>query len=74
MLYRWRKELAAEPPALMSLVPVVVGAPGEDKAGRAEVSNSSQTIEITLANGRLVKVPVDLDVATLKRLISTLNA
>ena len=74
LLYRWRKELGAEAPASMSLVPVVVGSPDEDKTALVAPSCSNQTIEITLANGRALKVPVDLDAATLKRLISALDA
>jgi transposase len=73
LLYRWRKEFGAEASASMSLVPVVVGSPGEDKTALVAPSCSSQTIEIMLANGRTVKVPTDLDAATLKRLISALD-
>ena len=74
LLYRWRKEFGAEPPASISLVPVVVGSSQEDKTALVATSNSTQTIEIALANGRTVKVPIDLDAATLKRLISALDA
>ena len=74
LLYRWRKELGAEAPASMSLVPVVIDKSAENNAPAAAVSVSNQTIEIALANGRTVKVPADLDGTTLKRLISALDA
>jgi transposase len=74
LLYRWRKELGDGAAASMSLVPVVVGSPYEDKTAVVAAIGSNQTIEITLANGRTVKVPIDLDAATLKRLISALDA
>ena len=74
LLYRWRKELGADAPAPMSLVPVIVGSPDEDKTTFVATSSSNQTIEITLTNGRALRVPIDLDVAALKRLISALDA
>ncbi len=74
LLYRWRKELGGEAPMSMSLVPVVVGSPDADRTGLGVPSGANQTIEITLTNGRALKVPVDLDAATLKRLISALDA
>ena len=74
LLYRWRKEFGDGAAASMSLVPVVVGSPDEDKTAVVAAPSSNQTIEITLANGRSVKVPIDLDAATLKRLISALDA
>ena len=73
LLYRWRKEFGDDATASMSLVPVVVGSPDEDKTAVVAAVGSNQTIEITLANGRTVKVPIDLDAATLKRLISALD-
>jgi transposase len=73
LLYRWRKELGAGVPASMSFVPVVVGAPGEDTTALVASSCSSQTVEIMLVNGRTMKVPTDLDAATLKRLIAALD-
>lgn len=73
LLYRWRKELGAEAPASMSLVPVIVGSPDEDKTAFVAPLGSNKTIEITLINGRTVKVPADLDAVMLKRLISTLD-
>jgi transposase len=74
LLYRWRKELGDGPPASMPLVPVVVGSRDEDKTVLVAAVSANQTIEITLANGRTVKVPIDLDAATLKRLISALDS
>ena len=74
LLYRWRKELGDGAAASMSLVPVVVGSPDEGKTVPVAAPISHQTIEVTLANGRSVKVPIDLDAATLKRLISALDA
>jgi len=73
LLYRWRREFGAEAPASISLVPVVVGPSGDDKTAHAQVTGPHQTIEITLANGRRLKVPADLDAATLKRLLSAID-
>ncbi|MCH9808434.1 MAG: transposase [Alphaproteobacteria bacterium] len=73
LLYRWRKEFSGGGEPSVSLVPVVL----EDRAPAqkpAPVSRSAcGTIEITLANGRTIKVPVDLDAATLKRLLATID-
>ena len=74
LLYRWRKEFAAEASSSMSLVPVVLDEPGDIGAPSSPSFKANHTIEIALANGRTVKVPADLDAATLKRLISTLDA
>jgi transposase len=74
LLYRWRKELGAEAPVPMSLVPVVVGSPDEDNTAVGARSGANQTIEITLTNGRALKVPIDLNAAALKRLISALDS
>ncbi|MEM9360581.1 MAG: transposase [Pseudomonadota bacterium] len=74
LLYRWRKELGDGAAASMSLVPVVVGSSDEGETAFVSAPASNQTVEITLANGRSVKVPIDLDAATLKRLISALDA
>ena len=74
LLYRWRKEFGDGAAASMSLLPVVVGSPAKDKTAVVAAPLSNQTIEIALANGRTVKVPIDLDAATLKRLISALDA
>jgi transposase len=73
LLYRWRKEFGAAASSSMSLVPVVVGSPDEDKTALVAPSCSNQTIEITLTNKRALKVPAQLDAATLKRLISALD-
>lgn len=72
LLYRWRKELAPGTKPEMSLVPVVV----EDApvpATPEAAPGSSPDIEITLSNGRTVKVPAGLDVAMLKRLLATID-
>ena len=72
LLYRWRKELASGTKPEMSLVPVVV----QDAPVRATPEAApglSPDIEITLSNGRTVKVPAGLDVAMLKRLLATID-
>ena len=72
LLYRWRKELAPGTKPEMSLVPVVVhGAPVP--AAPEAVRGSSPDIEITLSNGRTLKVPAGLDAAILKRLLATID-
>lgn len=72
LLYRWRKELARETKPEMSLVPVVVHEPPVPAAPTA-ASSSPPEIEITLSNGRTVKVPAGLDPAILARLLSTVD-
>jgi len=74
LLYRWRKELSAAALSSMSLVPVVVGSSDEAKTALVAPSGANQTIEITLTNGRALKVPIDLNAAALKRLISALDS
>ena len=73
LLYRWRKELGESSPPSVSLVPVVVDAPTFPKEPEPVSPATSGVIEITLANGRTVKVPAGLDAATLKRLLLTID-
>lgn len=73
LLYRWRKEFNAETSSSMSLVPVVLDEPADDKALPAAPSGTDHRIEIALANGRTIKVPTALDATTLKRVISTID-
>ena len=73
LLYRWRKEFGAAEQPVRALVPVVV----DEAPCKAEFEPASpaaqREVEITLANGRTVKVPVGLDAATLRRLVSTVD-
>lgn len=73
LLYRWRKELGESSSASTSLVPVVLDAPTSAKEPEPVSTAISGVIEITLANGRTVKVPAGLDAATLKRLLSSID-
>ena len=73
LLYRWRKELGESSPASTSLVPVVLDAPTSAKEPEPASTEISGVIEITLANGRTVKVPPGLDAATLKCLLSSID-
>lgn len=87
LLYRWRKELGNVTEPSASLVPVVVTDPTldetsaaqaepkvEPKAGSGSTRSAVCDIEITLTNGRLVKVAAGLDAAILKRLLATIEA
>ncbi|MEO0792991.1 MAG: transposase [Pseudomonadota bacterium] len=80
LLYRWKKEFALEATPEMALIPVVVGEPPltvgpvDPSQHVAATLPDADTIEITLANGRTVKVPAGLDAATLKRLLATIDA
>ena len=73
LLYRWRKEFGESTKPSVSLVPVVL----EDRAPAPKPASVSTcaggTVEITLANGRTIKVPTSLDAATLKHLLSTID-
>ena len=73
LLYRWRREFGAEAASCMSLVPVVVDEPGGDGAPSSAAFELNHTIEITLANGRTIKVPAGIDPPALKRLLATID-
>lgn len=71
LLYRWRKESGGTTGPSVSLVPVVLEEPAPKSVPVS--TSASGMIEITLANGRTIKVPADLDAATLKRLLATID-
>jgi transposase len=73
LLYRWRKEFGAEAASSMSLVAVVVDEPGDDGTRSSAAFEFNHTIEITLANGRTIKVPAGIDPPALKRLLATVD-
>lgn len=73
LLYRWRKEFGGSGEPSVSLVPVVLEEPPPAQKSGPVTTSASGSIEITLANGRSVKVPAGFDAATLKRLLSTID-
>lgn len=77
LLYRWKKELAGTVPAArgsVDLVPVTVTERPQDVPPPPVSDATDSMIEITLGNGRTLKVPASLDVTTLQRLLSTIDA
>lgn len=77
LLYRWKKELAGAAPSArgsVDLVPVTVTERPEDVPPPPASDTTGSTIEITLSNGRTLKVLAGVDVATLKRLLATIDA
>ena len=77
LLYRWKKELAGTVPAArgsVDLVPVTVAERPEDVPPPPASDATGSMIEITLGNGRTLKVSADLDAVTLQRLLSIIDA
>lgn len=87
-LFRWKKEFApeaaneaagpAEPSAAATFVPAVL-APGPDarrKRGRPRASpeGSESVVEIAFPNGRILRVPRDIEETALARLVRALKA
>ena len=68
LLFRWRRELVEGtlPPSL-AVLPVAIAPPAVTQAVPAG-AKLAVTIEITLGNGRHLRVPQDVDVATLNRI------
>lgn len=76
LLYRWKKELAGAAPlgrGSVDLVPVTVTERPESVPASLPTDTANSTIEITLSNGRTLKVSAGLDAATLKRLLGTID-
>jgi transposase-like protein len=85
LLYRWRKDLAAAEGRTPKPVflPVAIAGPAlalmEAPAAQSETpamvpSQATDTIEVILANGRVVRVGTDIDLGRLMRVIAALEA
>ena len=79
LLYRWRKDAAVARERAAAFVPVAISPPvrpelrgGQDRLSASAVSNA--TIEILLANGRLVRANTGIDAAALVRIVRALEA
>lgn len=81
LLYRWRKDMAAIERGVPHFVPVAIAPPGpkpvlvpSPAAGvSANASKSNARIDVVLANGRSVRVSLDVDTAALVRIILALE-
>ena len=79
LLYRWKKELGDEVarPDKPPFVPVTIAAQPVLEAATeppaVEIHDNNETIDIRLANGRSVRVDLDIDTNALKRIINALD-
>ena len=84
LLYRWRKDLAAAegrtpkpvflPVAIAGPALALMEAPAAQSESPAVPSQATDTIEVILANGRVVRVGSDIDLGRLMRVITALEA
>ena len=78
LLYRWRKELAPDRPAL-AFMPVTIAAPASAHTQTPQETalivppKAVTTIEVVLTNGRAVRVTADVDTAVLVRIVAALE-
>ena len=77
LLYRWKKELAADIAATPTLLPVAVtpaSAEDDDEEPEPEENDGpAYMVEIELGNGRTQRVPQQIDASVLTRLINALE-
>ena len=75
LLYRWRKELAAADHGVPQFLPVALAAPQRPTTIASPLDGLplAARIEIVLANGRAVRVGVDVDTAALVRIVAALE-
>lgn len=73
LVYQWRKFYPPEDVA-PTFLPVSIAAPVAPAAPYSGAPAKSAIIEIDLARGRKVRVPQDVDVGVLARLIAALEA
>ena len=79
LLYRWRKDAAVARERAGTFVPVAIATPqvkpelrgGQYRHSASAVSNA--TIEILLANGRLVRASAGIDTVALARIVRALD-
>jgi transposase-like protein len=77
LLYRWKKELAGDATAAPTLLSVALTSASdeddEEGPGPAASNGPVFMVEIELGNGRTIRVPPQIDVEALKRLINVLE-
>ncbi len=69
LLYRWIKSFKAnEPVQKPAFVPIALAPPAEPSSAR-----TNGMIEVVLANGRILRIGSDIDMALLKRIAAALE-
>ncbi len=69
LLYRWIKSFKAnEPVQKPAFVPIALAPPAEPSSAR-----TNGMIEVVLANGRILRIGADIDMAVLKRIAAALE-
>ncbi|MGI9423174.1 MAG: IS66-like element accessory protein TnpA [Hyphomicrobiaceae bacterium] len=73
LLYRWKKELSGK--AAPALLPVTISELCDDKGEPHPLPAKAKAcvVEIALGNGRMVRVPADIEAGTLGRIIGVLE-
>ena len=79
LLYRWRKDAAIAAQRRKAFVPVTVSSSAAPETHATPPTLAAElsvvnTIEILLANGRLVRASAGIDTAALARIVSALEA
>ena len=73
LLYRWRKDATGSVRPALTFVPVAIAAPPQPVVAPSKPACTG-SIEVVLANGRLLRVGVDVDTVALVRIIAALEA
>jgi transposase len=69
LLYRWIKSFKADEPVQKpAFVPIALAPPAEPSSAR-----TNGMIEVVLANGRILRIGADIDMAVLKRIAAALE-
>jgi transposase len=73
LLYRWRKDATGSVRPASTFVPVAIAAPAPLVVAPSQPACIS-SIEVVLANGRLLRIGADVDTVALVRIIAALEA
>ena len=73
LLYRWRKDATGSAGPASTFVPVAIAAPAPLVVAPSQPACIG-SIEVVLANGRLLRIGADVDTVALVRIIAALEA
>ncbi len=73
LLYRWRKDVTGSVRPALTFVPVAIAAPPQPVVAPSKPACTG-SIEVVLANGRLLRIGADVDTVALVRIIAALGA